>query len=113
MPAFAKFLVGLAAVTVMTWLAHDPVGGGAALIERLEGEARVAVTKAGVPGVEVRLSRDPLSRHAVLSGPADEFQREGQGSLKGLNDVVGEIDGISGVSWANPPPPPVAAAGGR
>ena len=113
MPAFAKFLIGLAAVTLMTLLAHGPVGGGAALIDRLESEARAAVAKTEVPGVAVRLGRDPLSRHAVLSGPADQFQREGQGSLKGLNDIVGEVEGISGVTWANPPPPAVTASRGR
>jgi hypothetical protein len=113
MPAFTKFLVGLAAVTLMTWLAHGPVGGGASLIDRLEADARAAVAKTEVPGVSVRLNRDPLSRQAVLSGPADRFQREGQGSLKGLNDIVGEVEGISGVSWANPPVPAVTASGGR
>jgi hypothetical protein len=112
MPAYAKFLIGLAAIVVMTWLSHGPMGGGAALIDRLEGEARAGVARTGVPGIEVRLGRDPLSRQATLSGPADQFQREGQGSLKGLNDVVGEIQGISGVGWANPPPS-VPAGGAR
>jgi hypothetical protein len=113
MPALVKFLVGLAAVLLMVWVHHGPLGGGKQMIDRLEGEARARVTEAEVPGVEVRLGRDPLSRHAILSGPADAFQREGQGSLKGLNDLVGEIEGIAGVEWANPPPalPPPAAPG--
>jgi hypothetical protein len=113
MPALAKFLVGLAAVILMTCLAHGPVGGGAALVDRLESQARAAVAKTEVPGITVRLGRDPLSRQAILSGPADQFQREGQGSLKGLNDIVSEVEGIAGVSWANPPPPAVTASGGR
>ena len=37
------------------------------------------VREAAVPGVEVRFSRYPLNREAILSGPANEFQREGQG----------------------------------
>ncbi len=104
MPAFVKFLVGLAAVIVMAWMHHGPLGGGERLIQQLEAQAQAAVGQKGLPGVEVRLGRDPLSRVATLSGPADQFQREGQGSLKGLNDVVGEIEGIAGVGWANPPP---------
>ncbi len=104
MPAYLKFLIGLAAVLLMGWIGHGPMGGGAALVDRLEGEAKAAVARTEVPGVDVRLGREPLSRRATLSGPADAFQREGQGSLKGLNDVVGEIEGISGVDWANPPP---------
>ncbi len=104
MPAYLKFLIGLGAVLVMTWLGHGPLGGGARLVDRLEGEARAAVAKTEVPGVDVRLQRDPLARKAILSGPADQFQREGQGSLKGLDDIVGGIEGISGLEWTNPPP---------
>ena len=103
MPAFAKFLLGVAAVLLMTWLSHGPLGNGAALADGLELQARAAVAGTGVPGVTVGLDRNPISRRATLAGTADPFQREGQGSLKGLNDVVGEIDGISAVGWADTP----------
>jgi hypothetical protein len=103
MPATTKFLIGLAGILLMGWIFHGPLGGGEALIDRLEGEARQAVANAEVPNINVRLSRRPLARVATLSGPADPFQREGKGSLKGLNDVVGEIEGISGVDWADTP----------
>jgi hypothetical protein len=49
--------------------------------------------------VQVRFSRDPLGREAILSGPADEFQREGQGRFPGLNDRIRSIPGVSGVRW--------------
>jgi hypothetical protein len=52
------------------------------------------------------LSRDPLARDAILSGPANQFQREGQGSLPGLNDLVSGVEGISNVRWATPPAVP-------
>ena len=52
------------------------------------------VRAAEVPGVEVRFARDPLSREAILSGPANEFQREGQGQFPGLNDRVGAVPGV-------------------
>jgi hypothetical protein len=98
-----KFLTGLAAVVAMGWIHHGPLGNGEALVQRIESQAQSAVAKTEVP-VQVRLQRDPLSREAILSGEADEFQREGQGSLKGINDIVGEIEGISDVQWANEPP---------
>jgi hypothetical protein len=98
-----KFLTGLAAVVAMGWIHHGPLGHGEAFIQRIESQAQAAVAKTEVP-VQVRLQRDPLSREAILSGEADEFQREGQGSLKGINDIVGEIEGISDVQWANEPP---------
>ena len=103
MSATVKFLIGLAATLLMGWIYHGPLGTGERLIDTLEGQARQAVAATEVPNVDVRLSRRPLARVATLSGPADEFQREGQGSLKGLNDVVGEIEGISGVDWADTP----------
>lgn len=99
-----KFLTGLGAVVAMGWIHHGPLGNGEALVQRLETQAQTAVNETEVPGIQVRLSRDPLSREATISGQADEFQREGQGSLKGINDIVGEIEGISDVQWANEAP---------
>jgi hypothetical protein len=98
-----KILTGLAAVLAMGWLYHGPLGNGERLIDGLEGQAKAAVQQTELEGVEVRLGRDPLTRFATLSGPADPFQREGQGNLKGLNDLVAEIDGISGFRWADEP----------
>jgi hypothetical protein len=106
MPALVKFFVGLAAVILMAWISHGPLGGGEKLIDRLEGEAKAAVAKAELPGVQVRLSRNPLARDAALSGPANDFQREGQGSLPGLNDMVRGVEGISNIRWATPPASP-------
>jgi OOP family OmpA-OmpF porin len=105
MSPFLKFLIGFAAVLVMGWAWHGPVGNGQKLIDRLEAEARAQVAASEVPGVEVRLGRDPLSRAATLSGPADKFQREGMGQFPGLNDRIAAIEGISSLEWANPPPP--------
>lgn len=98
-----KFLVGLVAVMAMGLIHHSLLGNGEALIDRLEAQAKSAVAATGVPGVEVSLGRDPLTRFATLSGDADPFQREGQGELKGLNDRVRDIDGISGVRWSDEP----------
>jgi hypothetical protein len=103
MSATVKFLIGFVATLLMGWIYHGPLGNGERLIDTLEGRARQAVAATEVANINVRLSRRPLARVATLSGPADEFQREGQGSLKGLNDVVGEIEGISGVDWADTP----------
>ena len=87
----------------MGWLYHGPLGHGEAFIDGAEAAARQAVAATEVPGIEVRLGRNPLSRAATLSGPADEFQREGQGELKGLSDIVAETKGVAGVHWADEP----------
>ncbi len=98
-----KFLIGLAAVILFGWLYHGPLGNGEKLIGGLERQARAAVAQAEVPGVTVTLPRDPLSRTAILAGPANDLQREGLGSQKGLNDIVGDIEGVSGIAWADQP----------
>lgn len=104
MSSTVKFLIGLVAAALMGWLLHGPLGRGEAFIGEVEARAQAAVAKTEVPGISVRLSRDPLSRMAILSGPADQFQREGQGELKGLNDIVAGVEGVSGVQWADEGP---------
>jgi hypothetical protein len=99
-----KFLIGLAVAVVAGFISHGPLGRGAAFIDRLDGAAQAVVTDAGVPGVTVAMQRDPLARKALLSGPADKFQREGQGSLLGLDRLVLSIPGMSRIEWTNPPP---------
>ena len=51
----------------------------------------------------VRLDRDPLGRNAVLSGRANDLQREGLGSQLGISDYVREVEGIGTVRWADEP----------
>jgi hypothetical protein len=97
-----KFLIGLAAVGTMGWVHHGPLGNGEALVRGIETQVQAAVAKTEVP-VELHLSRDPLSRTAIISGKADEFQREGQGNLKGINDIVRETEGVAGLRWADAP----------
>lgn len=102
-----KLLIGLAATLLMGWAWHGPLGNGARMIDRLEAQARTAVAEGELAGIDVRLERDPLARSATLSGKADDFQREGMGSARGLSDYVRDVDGIDRVRWADEP------AGGR
>jgi len=99
MPALVKFLIGLAAALLAGWVSHGPFGQGKAFVDSLETQAHAAVRDAGVPGVNVRFSRDPLQREAILSGNANDYQREGMGQYPGLNDRMRAIPGVSGVRW--------------
>ncbi len=99
MSPMVKLLIGLGSALAAGWIGHGPFGQGEAFAGRLEAQARTVVHKAALPGVGVRIARDPLSRQAILSGPADDFQREGLGQFPGLNDRVRAIPGISGVRW--------------
>jgi hypothetical protein len=99
MPASAKILIGLAATLLMGWIWHGPAGRGQAFVAGLETTARAEIAPLGLPGIQVRLGRDPLSRTAVMSGSADAVQREGLGSEFGLEDYVRSVPGIAGARW--------------
>jgi hypothetical protein len=103
MPRLLRILIGLAAVLLMGWIWHGPAGRGEAYVDKLEAGARSAIAPIGIAGVEVRLPRDPLRRTAILSGPADDLQREGLGSEMGLNDYVRAVPGIASVHWTDQP----------
>jgi hypothetical protein len=54
------------------------------------------------------MARDPLARSVVISGQANDLQREGLGETgMGLKDYVRGVEGISSVRWSDEP-----AAGG-
>ena len=98
-PTVGKFLIGLAAALLAGWISHGPLGQGEAFIDRLEAKAKAEISDAAVPGVQVRFPRDPLQRQAILTGPANDFQREGQGLYPGINDRIRSVPGVSGVRW--------------
>jgi hypothetical protein len=93
-----KFLVGLAAALLAGWIGHGPLGQGQAFVDRLDAQAKDVIRQNEL-AVQVRFERDPLSRRAILSGRADQFQREGMGSLPGINGRIAAIPGVSGVRW--------------
>lgn len=101
-PAY-KAIVGLLLALAVGWIWHGPLGYGERLVDRLQGEAEQGVAKSELAGIEVRFSRNPLARTAILSGPANDLQREGLGSQMGVNDLVREVDGIAGVRWTDEP----------
>ena len=99
MTSWTRLAIGLAAALVAGWISHGPLGRGEAFVAGLEGQAARVVAAAEVPGVRVRFQRSPLARTAILSGTADEFQREGQGRYPGLNDRVRAVPGVGGLRW--------------
>ena len=103
MPPLLKATIGLFLALAAPWIWHGPLGHGERLIERLENEARREIAKSELPGIEIRLARSPLARSATLSGPANDLQREGLGSQKGVSDFARDVDGISDVRWADEP----------
>ena len=98
-----KIIIGFLAALATGWISHGPMGQGEAFIARLDAQAVQTLRDAEVPLVQARMKRSPLRRVAVLSGPANDFQREGQGLFPGINDRIEAIPGVAGIEWANPP----------
>ena len=101
MPAIAKLLIGFAAALLAGWIAHGPLGRGALFIDSVQAHAEAVLRDAELPGVRVSFPRDPLSRTAWLSGPANDFQRNGQGGLPGLTERVAAVSGVAAVRWTD------------
>lgn len=99
MPRLVKILLGLALALAVGWLHHGPLGGGERLIDALEARAQLRLRVAEIPGVTVRMERDPLSREAILSGDANDFQKEGLGGFPGVNERIDSIPGVAGIRW--------------
>lgn len=99
MSPLLKFLIGLAAALIAGWISHGPLGRGEAFIDRLEAHASRRLQAVDVPGVAVRMERAPLSRTAILSGPANDFQREGLGSYPGINERIVTVPGMGRIRW--------------
>ena len=99
-----KFLLGLAAALLAGWISHGPLGRGAAFVDQLDGALQPLVPALNVPGVSAAMQREPLARTALLSGPADCFQRNGLGSLDGIDGRVLSIPGMGRAEWTNQAP---------
>lgn len=99
MPKVLKVLIGLAVALAAGWVSHGPLGRGAMFVDRLDADLQTVVADAKLPGVTGRMQREPLARKAILSGPADQFQREGMGSLPGIDERVLSIPGIGRIEW--------------
>jgi len=101
MPTAARILIGFVAALLAGWMSHGPLGRGDLFLDSLQAQTEAVLREAAVPGVTASFPRDPLSRAAWLSGPANDLQRNGQGGLQGLNQRVAAIPGVAEVRWAD------------
>lgn len=97
-----KLLIGFVAALLVAWLVHGPLGTGEAFVSGMEDKARATIAATEVQGIGVSFPRAPLSRTAILSGDANDFQRNGMGEMPGLTGLVAqEVPGIAKVRWAD------------
>jgi len=81
---------GIAAVLGTTALWHGPLGAGDRFAARAETIARRTLDYYELPMIQAQMQRSPLTRRMILSGPADEFQR--QELVRILNGIPGVLD---------------------
>jgi hypothetical protein len=110
MSRWPKLLIGLLATLVIAWLYHGPLGRGAAYVDLLQRRAEFVLANSGVPNLQARIGRSPLTRTVFLCGPTVPFQRNGTLNWEKANDLPGLdgrmllIGGISNVVWDPPAP---------
>jgi hypothetical protein len=86
---------GVAASILLAALWHGPLGGADRFEVRVQGNIQGILTYYEMTRVTGHLHRNPLTRRVLLSGPADDFQRQG------LADFMNQIPGVSGTTWSS------------
>jgi len=99
----AILMMGIAATLGATALYHGPLGAAGAFAGAIEQAARVELDRQEMFQIHGRLERGPLRRTLILSGPADDFQREE------LPKIMMKVPGVEAVRW-DPASLPVEAA---
>jgi hypothetical protein len=88
---------GLAAILVIGWAWHEPLGTGSRFAGTVERQTRQVLVDFEMAPVRAMVERDPLSRTLVLNGPADDFQRSE------LVRILDDVPGVAIVHWAGSP----------
>ena len=73
MRGLTKALIGAGAASLLAVGTH--YANGSETIDAIEGDANAALADAGIRGVDLSMTRDPLSRGVTLSGTSDPDER--------------------------------------
>ena len=91
--------LGIFACLAEVALWHGPLGAGDRFAARIDARSRAVLDNYEMARVDGRLERHPLRRTLLLSGPADDFQREQLAQMMAL------MPGVGDVRWTDTPPP--------
>jgi hypothetical protein len=86
--------IGAAVSILLALLWHGPLGGADRFAAEVERNVRATIVYEQIPEVQGRLHHGPLTRRILLSGPADDFQREQ------LVEIIGEVPGVASATWS-------------
>lgn len=98
--------IGTLAAIALAALWHGPAGAADRFTAEVERGIRQTIVYWEIPQVSGHLHHDPLTRRAILSGPADDFQRSE------LVRLIGEVPGVSSASWSAGGGVPLIVEGG-
>ena len=87
--------LGTVSSIALAALWHGPMGAADRFSAAVEREAQNALVYYEITEVKAHLHHGPLTRQVMLSGPADDFQRQE------LARHMGEVPGIASASWSN------------
>jgi len=88
------FAIGALVSIVLAVIWHGPLGAADRFVADVNRSIRAAVVYNYIPEVSGHLQRGPLTRHVLLSGPADDFQRSQ------LVEIIGDLPGVESASWS-------------
>ena len=87
--------IGAAASIALAALWHGPLGAADRFTGDVEHTIRQALVYNEIPEVSGHLHRGPLTRRVLLSGPADDFQRQG------LIEYLDQLPGVEDSTWSS------------
>ena len=86
--------IGVLAALALAALWHGPAGAADRFTSEVERGIRQTIVYWEIPQVSGHLHHGPLTRRAILWGPADDFQRSE------LARYVAEVPGVSSATWS-------------
>jgi hypothetical protein len=97
---YARLGLGIVAAFALVALWHWPLGGADLYLAKVQRGIRQTLVYLEMNQLKAEMHRDPLTRHVLLSGPADDFQRSE------LVRYMDQVPGVESASWS-----PTASAG--
>lgn len=87
--------LGVALAVAAAGLWHGPLGAADRFATSIDRTARAVLVDWEMGQVQAKLARGPLTRRLMLSGPADDFQREE------LVRIMSTIPGVNSATWSS------------
>lgn len=100
-----RVVAGLACALVLAALWHGPLGGAERFHARVERDIQQMLVHYEMTQVTAHLHQHPLTRRVMLSGPADDFQRQA------LIAYIDTIPGVASATWSDSAGTPLIVEG--